>query len=562
MDKPKDIIDALESPAYFRPAFRDLSTWSSWIVFLKGVYGLSMSPEEVQTFKECTHRSAPAQGGHKEIYCVCGRRGGKSRIMSTIAAFEALWGNHAEGLAPGENAFIFLIAFDKTQATQLFRYCRGLLEPFMTKEEARRITNDTIELRDQRTTIMVKAGMFQAVRGFSTAVVLLDELAFARSENSAQPVDELITALTPSLLPNALMIGASTPFGAYGYFFEQYDEHFGKDGDETLVWHGGTLKMNPTYSAKKIEKDIKRDKARFESEYYALFRQDIENFLPKFMIEGAMRRPDGLDREQELPQPGRAYQAFIDVSGGRADSYCLVIGYLDAEGKAIVARLEERTSPLDPAEVTKEYAEIVKSYGVKTVRSDRYAGQWPVSAWEKQGIRVELSQWSASDLYLEFVAALSMNRVGLIKHDRLSVQLQQLERRTQQGGRDIVTHPDGAHDDCANVVAGLVAYLLNRRTYTEEELDKMAQVPSLGPHGADRFMTPSMAEARRRREALAEAEEDLDEWMRKSGCNPIVRPGMRPWRGWVPKEQPPMKVGEVRTVAGVTDAEKSGDINE
>lgn len=535
MSRPANIIEALERPEFFGHAFKDLSTFQAWLTFLRTVYGLPFqSEQELATFQECTKRTAPMVGGHKEIYAVCGRRGGKSRIMSTIAAFEALWGGWGEGLAPGELAFIFLIAFDKTQAGQLFRYTKGLLEPFMTKEDKNRITSDTIELKEQRTVIMVKAGMFQAVRGFSTAVILLDELGFARSDNSAQPVEELVAALTPSIMENGLLVGASTPFTPFGFFYEQYDQHFGRDEDEVLCWHGGTLRMNPTFSKSKIEKDIKKDKARYESEYNATFRSDIENLLPKFMIEAAMTR------KQTMPEPGRRYEAFIDASSLRQDSFTMAIGYVGEEGKAVVARLEERTPPGDPGAVTIEYSNILKSYGVKSVRADSYAKGWVESGFRKQGIVVEMADLPASGLYSEFVALLAMSRLELVKHDRLCLQLQQLERRVQPGGREQITHPEGGHDDIANSVAGLCVYLLRNQRWTEKEME--ARLP-VSQHGIPKeYERPEVASTRVRQSAEAE----LRDFMIDSGYNEIVKPGMR--RPWTPPTK--SKVGEVVTIGG------------
>ena len=471
MKRPANIIEALESSSYFGPAFRDLSTWRNWLTFLKVIYGLSLDAEELEVYRQCTKRSAPLQQGFREVYAICGRRGGKSRIMSTIAVYEGLWGNWAEGLAPGERAFIFLLATDRVQAGVCFRYVKGLLELF--EDEVESMTADIIELKN-KTTIMVKTSSYQTSRGFSTALIILDELAFFRSDNSAQPVDELVAALMPSLLPNGFIIGASTPYMPSGYLYDQYDEYFGHDEAEVLCWKAGTRVMNPSYSDSFIKKLFRKDKVKYEAEYNAEFRSDVDNFLTSFMVTGAMTR------QQTLPEPGQHYEAFTDASGGRVDSYTLAIGYRSGE-KSVVSRVEERMAPFDPAEVTREYAELLKAYGVKSVKSDRYAGNWVSSAFEKQGIRTEISELTASDIYLEFQPLLSMGRVELVTHEKLSVQLQQLERRTRQGGRDQVTHPDGGHDDVANAVAGLCVFLHQKRAWTMTEMEK-ARMPVLGEH--------------------------------------------------------------------------------
>ena len=45
-------------------------------------------------------------------------------------------------------------------------------------------------------------------------------------------------------------------------------------------------------------------------------------------------------------------------------------------------------------------------------------------------------------------------QVELLDDRKLCGQLQNLERRTRSGGRDLVDHPAGLHDDLANSVAG------------------------------------------------------------------------------------------------------------
>jgi hypothetical protein len=46
----------------------------------------------------------------------------------------------------------------------------------------------------------------------------------------------------------------------------------------------------------------------------------------------------------------------------------------------------------------------------------------------------------------------------------LARQLVALERRTTRGGRDIIDHAPGAHDDRANAAAGVIAELAKQRS--------------------------------------------------------------------------------------------------
>jgi hypothetical protein len=51
-----NIITAIHDKHLFKPLFRDLKTWSSWIVFLKALFALPMTGEELALYQQCTGR--------------------------------------------------------------------------------------------------------------------------------------------------------------------------------------------------------------------------------------------------------------------------------------------------------------------------------------------------------------------------------------------------------------------------------------------------------------------------------------------------------------------------
>jgi hypothetical protein len=112
-----------------------------------------------------------------------------------------------------------------------------------------------------------------------------------------------------------------------------------------------------------------------------------------------------------------------------------------------------RTAPFDPQEVVKEYAALLKRYGCRRVIGDRYSGEWVISAYRDRGISYEVSERTASDIYLEALPAFATGSIDLLDHKHLLNELRQLERRTGRG-RDIVTHPPRLHDDCAVAACG------------------------------------------------------------------------------------------------------------
>src|ERR1700722_19573937 len=63
-----------------------------------------------------------------EAALIVGRRGGKSRILATIAVYLACVRDYAPYLAPGEEATIAVIAADRDQARSIFHFVSGLIK--------------------------------------------------------------------------------------------------------------------------------------------------------------------------------------------------------------------------------------------------------------------------------------------------------------------------------------------------------------------------------------------------------------------------------------------------
>jgi len=468
MGKVPTIIEAIESPKLFGPAIGPLESWSHWLTFLRTLYGLPFSdPEDAAIFQSCTGRTGPLATGYSEAYALVGRRGGKSRMAAIIAAYEAILGPWSERLSAGERGWVFIVATDKRQAGICLDYIRSILALFPDMVE--KSGQEEIHLKNN-ISIGLKTCTFRASRGYTTCFVVADELAFWRDENSANPAEEIINSILPGLMPGAKLVGISTPYGRLGYLWEIHKNYWGKDSD-LLCWKASTRFMNPKFEESVIRRLIARDPSVFRAEFEGEFREDIESFLPLELITAAMTR------DLSVPDLRNRYVAFCDPSGGRQDSMTLAIAHTEGE-KICLDRCEEVKSPFDPCEVVKEFAGIMKAFGISSCTTDRFGGVWVEDAFKKQGIRTEMSDLSASDIYLESRALLSMGRVELLKSERLQLQLQQLERRTAPGGRDRVDHPAGGHDDVANACCGAVVYVQRNHPRTLAEMEKYLPIKS------------------------------------------------------------------------------------
>jgi len=460
-----DIITAIKDKDLFRPLFRDLKTWVAWFTFLKALYALPMDSEEIKLYQQCTGRKKLPKKEFKEAYMICGRRGGKSYIAALIAVYLALFGQFEQYLSPGETGYIFCFGTDKRQAKIILDFCKAFLSLFPDAIEPDGILTWEIRLR-KKINISVKTGNYKAGRGFSTCAIILDELAFYRSEESVNPAEELVNSLLPGLLPNGLLLGLSTPYSKWGYLYEIFKNYYAKEQDDILVFKGSTLLMNPTYQESIIKRLIKRDRAKMTSEYMAEFRADIEAFLSEDLIDKSMKE----GYFEKLPKPSIIYEAFTDSSGGRGqDSFTLGIAH-QQDGIVTVDKVVEAKPPFNPEQITKYFSEILKKYRCWKVQGDRYAAGFVADNFRKEGIVYKEFELTKSELYIESQGMFTMEKIKLPKDDKLKTQLLCLERKTRSGGKDSVDHPTGGHDDCCNAALGSAVSIYRKMGQSSEEI--------------------------------------------------------------------------------------------
>jgi hypothetical protein len=452
-----NIIEAMHDHRLFYETLkggREIWPWGAWETYLSALFGLPIkNPAELELFRACTGLESPAADPARESFVIAGRRSGKSTIAALLAVFIAGFRDWRKILSPGEKGHVFVIAVDKAQAGIVKGYCRAFLEgsPSLRKL-LKRETAETLELSNG-VTIMVKTSSFRSVRGYTLLAVVLEELSFWRSDESANPDKETLAAVRPALMTvkGSLLIGISSPYSKAGALYEAFKGGYGQAGGP-LIWRAASTLMNPELDGRLVAAALEDDPAAARSEWLAEFRQDIEAFIPVELVESVM-----IPGRLELPRiDGVQYRAFADPSGGRNDSFTLAIGHAEAKtGRVIVDVIRERRPPFSPADVVAEFAETLQSFGVVKVLGDRYSGEWVAEAFKKCGILYAPAEKSASELYLDFLPMLMNGSIELLDSRRLKAQLVDLERRTRSGGRDIIDHGPAGHDDVAVVCAGL-----------------------------------------------------------------------------------------------------------
>lgn len=440
------IRDLMTDPALFGDQFSGES-FAAWRALLAGFYGLELAEDELPHWQELTGRESAPEAAHDELWLAIGRRGGKTQNAALLAVYEACFKDHTDRLSPGEVATVLCLAADRKQARSVFRYITGLmnanpmLQRLIVKESA-----ETLELAN-RSVIEVGTASFRATRGYTFAAVIADEIAFWRSEDSANPDFEILNAVRPGLATlDGPLIALSSPYSRRGALWDAYRRYYGKDG-AILVAQAETLTMNPTLPRRIVDQALERDPASAAAEYLAQFRDDITAFINRELV-------DSNTRSEPLilpPQRGIRYVAFVDVAGGGADEYTLAISHREGERVVIDGLWSEKG---DPAFITGRYADILKQYRINQCTGDRYAAEWPRSEYRKHGIAMDNSKLNRSELYVELTPMLQTGAVELPPDEKALTQFTLLERRTGRNGKDTIDHPVGGHDDRANAIAG------------------------------------------------------------------------------------------------------------
>lgn len=472
--KKVTIRRALENPELLGSVLSGAS-WQAWRVILIATMGEPLTDSEREIFTQLTQRPMEPQERVEEVWAVAGRRGGKTRAAATLAAYLATCIDYSKQLAIGERGLLLLLAQNTRQAQVSFNYLAGIFAAVPALAElVENRTADTLRLSNG-IDIEVRAASFRGLRGVTAVGVLCDEAAFWAAEGSSNPDSEILAAVRPSLATTGgLLVVISSPHARRGELWQTYRRFFGPTGDsKILVLQGKSRDLNPTLAQAVVNRALERDPASAAAEYLAQFRTDLEAFVAREVVEAAVD-PGIFER---APIEGVTYHAFTDPSGGSADAMTVAIAHLEVQ-TLILDAIRDFTPPFSPEAVVYEISQLLRHYRVAVVTGDRYAGEWPREAFARHRISYRTSVRTRSDIYRDLLPALNSKSIALLDSPKLITQLCALERRTARGGRDLIDHAPGQHDDLINAAAGA---LLLATPFSIQDHDVNVVSVSLGP---------------------------------------------------------------------------------
>ena len=453
-----NIINAITDKHLFRNFLEDrkgkLSSWLNWSIALRAVYGLPIKKKHSDLILSCTGRALnllPKDGFNTALF-LTGRRSGKSRISAIVGAYEAVLSGREKLLAKGEIGLVAIIAPTTKQARIVKTYLRAIFdETPLLQNTVVAETQWSFELSNG-VKVEILVGDWRSIRGYTLLSAIVDEVCFfgLDAESKVRSDSELIRAIKPSLATTqGRLIAISSPYAKKGWGYTQYKRNFGNDAGNVLVWNCSSRTMNQTLPQSIVDEALAEDLQSAKSEYLGEFRDDICIWLPREAIESVVKK----GRKELLPKSGIQYFAFVDVSGGRSDPASIAIAH--KEDKIIIDYIKNYPAPHSPYDVISNMATTLKKFGIRKIWGDNYSAEFVAGAFRSHGFIYEKSKLNKSQLYLELLPMICSGSIELLDDETLINQLSSLERRTRSGGKDSVDHPQGGHDDVANVVAGV-----------------------------------------------------------------------------------------------------------
>lgn len=448
-----------------------------------------------------------------------GRRSGKTdAIISTATAYEITLGGHLKYVRPGQQAKVPFIAQTAGDAQKNMNFIKLALEEseLLKKELAPEERQVASELRLVSNLIVEPLPANKSVgRGHAIPVWIGDETAFWYTDsNAANPDYEVQRAISWAQLqfPHAKQFLGTTPWAEQGIAWEYYnagtegrklkcdvckkakvplcehplDERAEYEG--VLVIHASTAAMeNPVNTRKRLIQLRKRDPEAYPRESLAQTLKVVSGWLNPQKIESSIqaghyeRAPITFKNANGRAIP--TYVAAMDPAF-RNDYFAFTILHHD-EKEGIVQDLirywkPEKGDPLKPGGILDEIKTLLDAYGINTVYSDQYQLESLQQLAQDRHFTIngyDFTGTSKAKITGSFKVVMDQERLKLLDHEELKLQLQQLQKQVGQNGSIRIAAPNGKHDDLAMVLilAARIVMWLKSEEPTRAEPEKTVE---------------------------------------------------------------------------------------
>ena len=166
----RSIAAAMADAKLLGASFPELGLWAAWTAVLKAAFAELLDWKEQHAFSAVSGSRKPPNKRVRELWCLIGRRGGKSRMAAALAVHAALLIDHKDRLSPGEVGHVLVLAASRPQAATVLNYIKGILDASpIFAGEIESVTIEEIKLRNG-ITIGVHSANYRTVRGAALSV--------------------------------------------------------------------------------------------------------------------------------------------------------------------------------------------------------------------------------------------------------------------------------------------------------------------------------------------------------------------------------------------------------
>lgn len=329
-------------------------------------------------------------------------------------------------------------------------------------------TNSGVSLRHpsghaiEVTPIPIDRAGGSALSVWNAGIVLDEEPRMLGEADGVKNWDHVRDAVLGRILPGGQFLGIGSPWAPMGPIYELAKEHGGKPTRDVVVFRACGPDMNPSWwTPERIEDLRRRSPTAYRTDVLAEFADVESSLISSAEVDRATRKgPLVLE-----PEPGHAYVAAMDP-GTRGNAWTLVVctrkRRADGRCYTCVAFAKQwrgsADDPLNPDEVLKEIAEIVKRYGVVATWTDQLAADFVKAIAQRYDLAVadeNITALRKIELFESMRMRLADNGLEIPDDPVFRADLLSIRKRIRINGISIhlPQTADGRHADFAPALA-------------------------------------------------------------------------------------------------------------
>jgi len=404
----------------------------------------------------------------KELVVLSGIRTAKSLLAAALAVRAALTCDLSR-LRPGEVARVSVVSLTMDVARVVVGHLIGTVTNRPALKALLKVppTADTVTLKhpsgrpvEVRVVAGSKAGGSLVARW--SAGCIFDEAPRMNGEaDGIINFDDARRAVLGRLLPGAQLVAIGSPWAPRGPIYEAVQEHWKKPSPSIVVIRAPATAMNPVWwTPERCEQLRLSAEQSYRTDVLGEFAEPETALIATTEIDRATRKGSVTLPKEE----GHSYVAAMDP-GTRGNAWTLVV----ATKRVIAGRIVHsvalakqwigsRTSPLNPDDVLKEIAGLLRGYEITHVWSDQHGADFVKAIGHRHGLSVydeATTARSKVDNFESMRMRLADDALEIPDDPTFRADLLSIRKRVTQSGIsiDLPRTADGRHADYAAALA-------------------------------------------------------------------------------------------------------------